>query len=85
MRFQLAIIRLTSLKWVVGDTAVVAVEIDVHAPASGKSSIFLRRIIGSMFILVNSKCAHQVRPPRRPIGPVVWSSTLAVIRVRESE
>jgi len=36
---------------------------DVDAPASGKSSIFLRRIIGSMFMRVNSKCAHQVRPP----------------------
>jgi hypothetical protein len=30
----------------------------------GKSSIFLRRIVGVMFMRVNSKCAHQVRPPR---------------------
>ncbi len=28
-----------------------------------KSSIFLRRIVGSMFMRVNAKCAHQVRPP----------------------
>jgi hypothetical protein len=33
------------------------------APASRTSSIFLRRIIGSMFMRVNLKCAHQVRPP----------------------
>ena len=31
--------------------------------ASRKSSIFLRRIVGPMFMRVNSKCAHQVRPP----------------------
>jgi hypothetical protein len=36
---------------------------DVDAPASRTSSIFLRRMIGSMFMRVNSKCAHQVRPP----------------------
>src|SRR5437879_13704183 len=29
--------------------------------ASRKSSIFLRRMIGSMSMRVNSKCAHQVR------------------------
>src|ERR1700681_3077780 len=34
-----------------------------HAPKAGCSSIFLRRMIGSMFMRVNSKCAHQVRPP----------------------
>ena len=33
------------------------------APSWQKSSIFLRRMIGSMFMRVNSKCAHQVRPP----------------------
>jgi hypothetical protein len=33
--------------------------IDVAAPASRKSSIFLRRIVGSMFMRVNSKCAHH--------------------------
>jgi Leucine carboxyl methyltransferase len=31
------------------------------------SSIFLRRIVGSMFMRVNSKCAHQVRPPSAPV------------------
>jgi hypothetical protein len=34
-----------------------------HALTIPSSSIFLRRIIGSMFMRVNSKCAHQVRPP----------------------
>jgi len=33
------------------------------APASRKSSIFLGRIVGVMFMRVNSMCAHQVRPP----------------------
>ena len=38
------------------------------APAAGPSSsrmssIFLRRIVGAMVMRVNSKCAHQVRPP----------------------
>jgi hypothetical protein len=28
-----------------------------------KSSIFLRRIVGVMFMRVKSKCAHQARPP----------------------
>src|SRR5262245_42184413 len=32
------------------------------------SSIFLRRIVGAMFTRVNSKCAHQVRPPPSPIS-----------------
>jgi hypothetical protein len=36
---------------------------DVDAPASRKSSIFLWRIVGVVFMRVNSKCAHQVRPP----------------------
>jgi len=36
---------------------------DVNAPTSRKSSIFLRRIVSSMFMRVNSTCAHQVRPP----------------------
>jgi hypothetical protein len=36
---------------------------DINAPASRKSSIFLRRVVGSMLMRVNSKCAHQVRPP----------------------
>jgi hypothetical protein len=31
--------------------------------ASCKSSILLQRIVGVMFMRVNSKCAHQVRPP----------------------
>ena len=30
---------------------------------SRKSSIFLRRKVGVVFMRVNSKCAHQVRPP----------------------
>jgi hypothetical protein len=42
------------------------VAIDVDAPASSKSSIFLRRIVGSLFMRVNTKCAHQVRPPLPP-------------------
>ena len=37
----------------------------MNAPRWRKSSIFLRRIIGSMSIRVNSKCAHQVRPTSR--------------------
>jgi hypothetical protein len=28
-----------------------------------KSSIFFWKIFGAMFMGVNSKCAHQVRPP----------------------
>jgi hypothetical protein len=33
------------------------------AGASRESSIFLRRIVGVMFMRVNSKCAPQLRPP----------------------
>jgi hypothetical protein len=33
--------------------------------ASSKSSIFLRRKVGAMFMRVTSNCAHQVRPPLR--------------------
>jgi hypothetical protein len=40
------------------------------APASRKSSIFLRRIVGAMFMRVNSKCAHRVRPPLSRINGV---------------
>jgi len=36
---------------------------DIYSCASRTSSIFLRRIVGAMFMRVNSKCAHQVRPP----------------------
>ncbi len=32
----------------------------------GKSSILLVRMIGSIFMRVNSKCAHQERPPLKP-------------------
>jgi hypothetical protein len=32
-------------------------------PPRGNSSIFLRRIVSSMFMRVNAWCAHQVRPP----------------------
>jgi hypothetical protein len=38
----------------------------ITAPASRKSSIFLQRMIGSMFMRVNSKCVHQLRPPPGP-------------------
>jgi len=34
-----------------------------NAPTISGSSIFLRRIVGVVFMGVNSKCAHQVRPP----------------------
>ena len=34
-----------------------------NARTTSCSSIFLRRMIGSMFMRVNSKCAHHVRPP----------------------
>src|SRR2546425_2814970 len=37
--------------------------IHIDARASRQSSIFLRRIVRVMFMGVNSKCAHQVRPP----------------------
>jgi len=36
--------------------------IDIDARTSRKSSIFLRRMIGSMLMRVNSKCAHQGAP-----------------------
>jgi hypothetical protein len=49
-----------------------------HAPTPTDDQIdriFLRRIVGVMFVRVNSKCAHQVRPPptviqlrRRPLN-----------------
>jgi hypothetical protein len=46
------------------DTATVILAThDIHGRASRKSSIFLRRIVGVVFMRVNSKCAHQVRPP----------------------
>jgi len=41
----------------------VPLAIDIEARASRKSSIFLRRIVGAMFMRVNSRCAHQLRPP----------------------
>jgi hypothetical protein len=37
------------------------------ALASSKSSIFLRRIVGVVFMRVNSRCAHQERPPLKPV------------------
>jgi hypothetical protein len=40
---------------------------DVQACASRKSSIFLGRMVSSMFMRVNSKCAHQLRPPLKPV------------------
>jgi hypothetical protein len=39
-----------------------------------RSSIFLRRMIGVMFMRVNLKCAHQLRPPR---GGIQWKRPLA--------
>ena len=42
---------------------LISPAIDISAGASRKSSTFLGRMIGSMFMRVNSKCAHQVRPP----------------------
>jgi hypothetical protein len=40
--------------------------------SSRKSSIFLRRIIGAMFMRVNCKCAHQLRPPLRLVAAEWW-------------
>jgi hypothetical protein len=40
----------------------------MNAPSWRKSSIFLGRIVGVMFMRVNSKCAHQVRPPLSQMG-----------------
>jgi hypothetical protein len=37
--------------------------IDVNAPTSPKCSTFWGRIVSSMFMRVNSNCAHHVRPP----------------------
>jgi hypothetical protein len=37
------------------------------APKVHRSSILFWRMIGSMFMRVNSKCAHQVRPPLRAV------------------
>jgi hypothetical protein len=55
--------------------------------ASGTSSISFLRIIGSMFMRVNSTCAHQVRPPladldgcRSPAAPTV----VALIKKRNT-
>src|SRR5712691_11214087 len=58
---------------------MIAIEISHHnaaaftnvAPAARESSIFLRRKVGVVFMRVNSKCAHQVRPPPSDLaGPV---------------
>jgi hypothetical protein len=38
------------------------------APKTRSSSIFLRRKVGVVFMRVNSKCAHQARPPSRAGG-----------------
>src|SRR5207245_1566921 len=43
----------------------VHLAINIDAPAPCKSWTFLRRIVGVVFMRVNSKCAHQVRPPPR--------------------
>jgi len=34
-----------------------------NAPNIGDSSTFLGRKVGAVFMRVNAKCAHQVRPP----------------------
>src|SRR2546428_665408 len=34
-----------------------------NVPNTRRSSNFLGRIVGVVFMRVNSKCAHQVRPP----------------------
>jgi len=51
------------------------------APRTSRPSIFLRRIIGSMFIRVNSKCAHQVRPPLNGVKGIgrIPSEAVAVL------
>ena len=36
---------------------------DTAAPTTSFSSIFYFRMIGSMFMRVNLRCAHQLRPP----------------------
>src|SRR2546423_958100 len=36
---------------------------ELNSRTSRASSNFLRRMIGSMFMRVNSKCAHHLRPP----------------------
>ena len=47
-----------------GDLRRLTSGVSTHnAPNTRKSSIFLRRIVGVVFMRVNSKCAHQVRPP----------------------
>ena len=44
------------------------VPIPGNVPTVHLSSAFLRRMIGSMFMRVNSKCAHQLRPPPSEYG-----------------
>jgi hypothetical protein len=44
----------------------VPLAIDINAHASRKSSIFLGRIVGAMFMRVNAKCAHHWAGQRSP-------------------
>ena len=44
--------------------------VDIDAPTSRESSIFLGRIVGVVFMRVNSKCAHQLRPPSQALQGV---------------
>ncbi len=48
--------------------AVTAPPLDAKRAHNSRVSIFLRRIVSSMFMRVNSRCAHQVRPPVGRMG-----------------
>jgi hypothetical protein len=52
---------------------------------SGVSSIFLRRKVGAMFLRVNSKCAHQVRPPLRADSGVKGGTQLSLNTTRQGK
>jgi hypothetical protein len=53
---------------------LVHLSIDFDAPTSRTSSIFFGRIVGVVFMRVNLKCAHQVRPPPAGRGSPVYSA-----------
>jgi hypothetical protein len=46
--------------------------IDVDVPASHKSSICLRRIVGEMFMRVNLMCAHHRRLKKTVLPEYPW-------------
>jgi hypothetical protein len=48
----------------------------------GKSSIFLRRIVSSMFMRVNCRCAHQMRPPLTAVARASGSGAHRRMAVR---